>query len=721
MDWLDIQKLKDFFQALKATGFKPNPILPSFVDKPYCLQLLRRLPQFQAEQFKDDNVLINTVVQYLKDPKKINNILGEFTQSQQEEFRIILEEKPAAAQVISEQPSVQEAQPPVGGEPASTMAGGVPPFPGIGGGVAATTPRRVIRVVPQTKPLGASQTVPGLKTTPETGLDYEGKPYGAGELPVDNVSKEATQPPKGIRGGGRSFQTPKVPYQITNAAKNLGSGLGRFTKLNSSRVANGFGNLLGGIGRGGGGLLSGVAGGGGRFFTRVGLGGADAMVRFSNQISRGSIIKGPPKKVWLILLGSFLLMGVLAAFAPAPGQPGQPGQPGTPSVGGTCPDQTTIDANKKDPNTCRYFNLGVNLFDINIPQSAIDTYISSYSNIFIGAGLGDINEFRRRVDYIVSSAKSAGLNPVLFLGYWKTESNFSTIGNRDLGCSSDAVNFDEQVDCALGVRTFSDPRKNPIANCARSKDANSAACQALKSVRSSLDQTNPIKYPIATFDDFAEAHGSRDPRLDCKPDGTCTVNNNCISTYNKLVEVAKQLNACQTSITPPLLPPSGGAVASCPIPGGSISTPSYNADPARGHCGGSYSYSYACKCGTSGRRAKAIDVPTGGNSVVLPKIEGQDVTWKLIVGPYGVDSQEGGGVGYTFEARLGPDRWYLDMLHLNQSTLTLGGDYPSGTPVATTTIGHVHMTIGKNLASSPVAGSNTDCDLGWLPSDFMCK
>lgn len=170
-------------------------------------------------------------------------------------------------------------------------------------------------------------------------------------------------------------------------------------------------------------------------------------------------------------------------------------------------------------------------------------------------------------------------------------------------------------------------------------------------------------------------------------------------------------------VTPSFAPQQ--AIASCPVAGGRITTPSYNASPSTGHCGGGYSYT--CKCGTSGRRAKAIDVPTNGQSVVLPTVENQPVTWRLITPPYPVDTGEGGGVGYTFQATKGNDTWYLDMLHLNQSALAIGGDYPSGTPVATTVIGHVHMTMGKNLSSAPRAGSETDCDPNWLPSDFLCQ
>lgn len=197
----------------------------------------------------------------------------------------------------------------------------------------------------------------------------------------------------------------------------------------------------------------------------------------------------------------------------------------------------------------------------------------------------------------------------------------------------------------------------------------------------------------------------------------------CEGPFNYGDDVWASIQNCQA--------PGGGVgpgtgVASCPVPGGIISTPSYQAGQLsgkkNGHCDGGYAYT--CKCDTTGRRAKAIDVSTNGKNVVLPTINGQSVNWTLITGPYDVSGGEGGGVGYTFQAISGTDIWYLDMLHLNLSDLkpilSGGISYPSGTAVATTFIDHVHMTIGKNLSKPPVAASDTDCDQNWLPSDFMC-
>ena len=181
-------------------------------------------------------------------------------------------------------------------------------------------------------------------------------------------------------------------------------------------------------------------------------------------------------------------------------------------------------------------------------------------------------------------------------------------------------------------------------------------------------------------------------------------------------------NTVITKVGSPSAPrPGTGGTVSCPVEGGIINTPSYQADPKTGHCNDNYLKKYSCNCGTIGRRAKAIDVVTGGKNVQLPKIEGQQVEWKLITKNYLIFGGEGGGVGNTFEAESGTDKWYLDVLHLENTQLTLGQKYPSDTPIAKSVISHAHMTIGKNLQRSPTAGSATDCDPGWLPSDFMCR
>ncbi len=301
------KKIRAFFWALQKSGFNLNKIPTrdnegTPVDKAYCLNLLRSFPDFQGEEFKDDNFL----TKYLSKPGNLKQILDQFTPAQQIELMKALEEKPIVVETVSEQPSGGEtsaeqgvsAQTPVG---TATNTMGVPGLPSA----------PVIHNVPR---VNRPERPPQVKTYPkppvvETGLDYEGKPY-------------ATEKPSAGQTG-RRFQAPKIPYAVNNAAKNFGSAAQRF-----------IGTNLGRIGRGLGGMLGGGIGVGGRALGRAGLGAVDFGARFSSAIStRGSAFtaadRGGARFAMVGLFGFVLLAGLLTAFAPNP----SPGQ-ATPAVGG---------------------------------------------------------------------------------------------------------------------------------------------------------------------------------------------------------------------------------------------------------------------------------------------------------------------------------------------------------------------------------------------------
>lgn len=213
------------------------------------------------------------------------------------------------------------------------------------------------------------------------------------------------------------------------------------------------------------------------------------------------------------------------------------------SLLGVCPTREILAQNAN--TSCKYLNPNIDLFNTDISASAIQAYIEKYYTDFNGTK----SEFSRRVNYIVDSAKQGGLNPALFLGYWKSESKFSSIGSRHMGCAGDT--FEEEVNCALGIREFNNPAKNPVANCARSKSADSIACLALKSIRTQngYDTAHPVKYPISTIDDFAESYGPYAHLTGGQP-------TNCMHTYNTLLGVAAELNVC-TAPSSPIQAPAG--------------------------------------------------------------------------------------------------------------------------------------------------------------------
>lgn len=473
----------------------------------------------------------------------------------------------------------------------------------------------------------------------------------------------------------KAFETPQVPYALTNVAKNAGSSGGIFIKRFGNRLGSSIFGLFGGIGKSGGSILGGFAGGGGRMLGGIagaggrlgglGLRGIDTAVSISNQISTSSLIKGPSKKIWLLLLGGSVLISLGIGLFGAVTQPGQQPPPST---------QIGLDYTLplRDPSI--------------LPLDIKSQVLANFS----GAKLDYWD------DPIIRRSIEASWNPALVIALWIEETGAShttlianggseipvngRVSKGHLGCApSEDQTIDESLDCLF--RNFD-------------RFSNDQFPQFMATYSG-----GPASNPFANNPNFPK---------------------NLKDWYVRLVPSGP---GAIVPITPTPPPPISG-VASCPVIGGTISTPSYAGGRIsgrnNGHCD-PLSYGYTCNCGTSGRRAKAIDVPTNGQDVVLPKINGQDVLWTMVIAPYTVDSGEGGGVGYTFKATLGSDTWYLDALHLQPSTLRMRENYISGTPIAKTAISHVHMTIGKNLSSSPEAGSSTDCDSGWIPSDFMCQ
>lgn len=175
-----------------------------------------------------------------------------------------------------------------------------------------------------------------------------------------------------------------------------------------------------------------------------------------------------------------------------------------------------------------------------------------------------------------------------------------------------------------------------------------------------------------------------------------------------------------------IITPPAGILASCPVSGGVIKTPSYSVSPTTGHCSPSYG-----SCPAESRRAKSIDVDTGGGDVIFPTIDSQEVDWYYL-NQFSLNKPtdcEGGrsdcGVGVVFQARLESTMWTLHLLHLDPRTTLFNVAAPnkSGATAGKTVSGvYVHINIGKSIqnAQNPPQGDR-DFDPGWIPADFMCQ
>lgn len=504
--------------------------------------------------------------------------------------------------------------------------------------------------------------------------DYKLDPTKQPSQPLSSIPAPSPIPPSVKIPSTPSFNPPKIPNGFINSFKNIASQSGIFFKKNIGKVltferaATGFGVLFGGF-------VGGVAGRPGVLFGAVAGGLIPSLVK------SGAISLQPNSFLSRIGNGAINFGARISSSISGPR-----------SVGGRPGGFSLVTPSKRIWLLVFMFLFGAAFLGAVFqpsggggqsgptpaPQATIllDYYIPFRDSSVVPLDLRDqvtgfwpaaqINNW----DLILDKSKEANWNPAFVLALWIEESGAQGTSYSDpLGCAVNQPTTDINLSLSCVFNNFSSFTNDQFASFMAKYSGGSPG------------------NPFDNNRDFPK---------------------NIKHWYSRLVPSG-----------PGALVPVVIATSSCPVSGGKISTPSFQADPVRGHCGSSYGFQ--CRCGTEGRRAKAIDVPTLGTDVVMPTINGQNVTWRLIVGPYSIDNSEGGGSGYTFETSLGPDKWYLDMLHLGPLAPTVGLEYTSGMPVAKSIGGHVHLTIGKNLNQTPLAGTATDCDPNWLPSDFVCR
>lgn len=378
MDPLLLPKIKLFFQELRKANYNPKFLdyLPHTI-KDESLSLLRSLPEFQGDEFKNDANLINNLSNHLRDPIRARPFLkdlGIFTQQEQTEFAQIFEkpiEEIAPEQTTGQVTTAGEQAAPAASEQQPGMdagaqphAAGTPGAPSLGGG-ATHTPAARPKIVYVTKTPAAEgatkETVPGLKSTPETGLDYEGKgEYGpedyragrqawAGEsaAKAEAVKKEAQAAEQAVKAEGVRLQRPRIPKAVSSAGKSLASDFQIGTKKGLTRVGKGLGQMAKGLGRGVlGPGLTGTYNIGGRALSR----GLTFGSRLSEEVSSGKLrLKKPSKRFLLLLLGMLFLLIVTSGFArPTQTGPGGPGGTGGGNIGElSCTTSMTADSINK--------------------------------------------------------------------------------------------------------------------------------------------------------------------------------------------------------------------------------------------------------------------------------------------------------------------------------------------------------------------------------------
>ncbi len=662
--YLDIQRLKVFFQALKDGGFKSNlNQIPSSI-RTDCFTLLRKLPQFQTEEFKDDNNLMRALNEYLRDPNKRKAFLSkaEFTQQQQAEFTQVLEE-PVVVEAVGEQSGGQAA--PAGqaaGEPAGTMTGGggLPQMPNFSSPYTRSAPRIIRKAPPNTPPApepGATTSSSSQATVKTTTIT---------PAPSAKPGSATVTSSSGFTPSATGYQSPKVPqsfkmpYSFTNATKNFSSAAQRFTKTNLGRIGGGLGQIAGGVGRGvGGPMLNGIYNGSRKAVN----GGFDAFGRLNTGFrgtSKSLASSGSKKLLWGLVGGFVLFFGVsliggITGTTPS-GQAASVSSTGINGLNYTLPI--------KDPS--------VNPLDIrdqikaDFPSAKLDYW-----------------------DTIINTSKAAGINPALTLALWIEETGASqTTVIRNGGAGIPTASGDLTLG-HLGCAPTEDQTINESLNC------------LIKFINNNNFTNNDFPQFMAKY--------SGGPVSDPFSNNV-NFPGNFKKVYSGLVPSgpgAIQIIAPSVSYTPN----GGSGVISCPLNG--VPTITNGSIAADGHCSPSYekSYGVCIKPGSSGYTGKdtAIDVVSKDHTVYLPTITSDPKTqWTVDeAGNVPISEGEGGGISVAANTTISSGVTYrIRFVHISSTNLKIGDQVNQGTPVgeyypANPFGAHVHITVQENGVFKP--------------------
>lgn len=679
MDFNDIQKLRAFFAGIKENGFKKIPSFATVdgqrtpIDKAHCLQLLRQLPQFQEEQFKDENAIL----EYLRDPNKRNFLLGEFKEGRVE-LTEALTEKPVTTTVVTEQPAATAEAPLPAGEPAGTMSNTAGfGLPMTGGSTGISPQRRVIRRAPRApEPTPGSTTSSGASakvtvTTPASSITTTSSGLSGNITfnlsPKAAETAETTQPGKGIKGTGRRMQTPKIPTVVRSIGSTIGSKTGIFLKRNILGIARtGLGAFAGGALTGGNPL--GILGGGigGATFkawgAKVGNGLVNAGIGISNQVSRGSLVKLQGRKAAFGLILLLVIPVLLAtAFSGIPGGGSTTG--GIPTTGGGGLDYT------------------IPLRDPSVTPLDIRDRIRA--------------EFRgAKIEYwdrIIQRARSASINPAVALALWIEETGAShttlirnggseipvrgQLSRGHLGCAPlEDQTIDESLTCLINFVN-------------RNNFTNDQFAQFMARYSS-----GPPENPFANNPDFP---------------------GNFRSWYSRLVSSGPGALVAITPTPGGTYTPGGGSgLISCPVNGGRITTGSISTPG--GHCSQSY-LAQGLRCVLPGQpnytgRDTAVDVQGSDRNVFLPNLGGSSVIWTVDETGTEISDNDGGGVAVGANASYNGHNYRIRFIHLESTSLQRGQTAPSSTLVGQHLIptrerprlaNHVHLTLQEDGVYKP--------------------
>lgn len=536
---------------LKKTTNLPKQALTT-LQKTQALDVLRnKFPDIfsglSQQQLQDNNFLIKFLSNPLNWTKIRDLLLRNLVTNQSKELTSLLEQP-----VITEAPVEGSAT--TSAEPASTMqtpaetaisssgsplASGVP---SMSNQTTFNTPRRV--VIQQPPPILGKEGGTGIGTAATNkirAMQAKAETVPARKLNSSSVKSSVSSTFKRMGGIGSKagvfFQRNIGKYLTAARVATLASGV--IGAITGGALTNSAAGALFGAGLG---TLAPTwisSGAGTRFFKRVGNGAINSVVRASNQISAGRVRTaksfGSKRVAWALL--GFLVFFVIAGAA-LTGFSGSGSPPGSGNPTGS----TTCDTS------------GFDLFDANaVTDDILNKFIEKQkASSVVAKGSEQYNLFDSRAKFIRNTAQAAGLNPALFLGFWRSESAFSNDQYRrgnDLGCrpnSPEITTFEEDVLCAVGTKSAGKTYEpSYTTRCLLSRDANSPACQILKPTA----DKEGFSLPINSLDSYLKGYGplSADP--------------NNINTHNTVKQVISEMGLAKCSPSSTTVSSSGNLSA----------------------------------------------------------------------------------------------------------------------------------------------------------------
>lgn len=476
-----------------------------------------------------------------------------------------------------------------------------------------------------------------------------------------------------------TFRTPRMPGNLTNAAKNFGSTASIFAKKGGNRLASGLSNFLGNVGRGGGGALGGLVGAGGRGLGSFGLktvnGGLDRWQRLASARNRlrSPSIKGAGGKAAIAIFGALFLFMFFSGLGAGTGSPGTPTGEAAP-----IPPLSSL-TSTASITSCKFIQQGVSyrvgssklqsLFEeaaakSGVPSSLLAAIAMQETTNFTAQARDD-NPLFSATDFPGNGCEPysrdipASVTGALGLMQIQPPSNISTYGTNYRADAADLEGI--KIGLSFLGRDPSSLTKNDFCNIRTN----------IYLAAGVIINKNRGKAP--TTADEARA-------IACSYMGACQV-----GTYSYADEIRQSFEACKTQPVEATAGTSECLIANAKVLCGSQFTPVNGC----GHCG--LNYGPMGNCVYEGTRHSIDIAGAPGQTILLPKVNNSMIQWVFI-------GQEAGSF-QAIQKYAGTDpsgkKYYLQLHHTQPGNgNAIGGASGEAGGAIWGGGDHVHVQIG---------------------------